>query len=152
MDQTIITNHFSIAEGSWRDLFGVPKAVQQPQVAFLQKELHKIVTDIALPLAAYTLILISTGANNSDTWVQGLKGSEGGPVFIGKMWATEIAEARTRYEVRGKPNTLSIPLAKQSRRVVLRAILNDDTNRSAVGVTTEIKTAFKEALLSKVFE
>jgi len=30
VDQTLITIQFSIAEGGWRDLFGVPKTMQQP--------------------------------------------------------------------------------------------------------------------------
>jgi hypothetical protein len=97
MDQTLITIQFSIAKGGWRDLFGVPKTMQQPQVAFLQKQLHTVVNHITLPLAAYTLILIPNGTDSSTVWVQGLRGQEGGPGFIGKLWVTEIAEARTKY-------------------------------------------------------
>jgi hypothetical protein len=150
VDQTLITIQVSIGEGAWREMFGVPKTMPQPPIAFLEKQLHLVVEDTALQLAAYTLILISEGPDTSTAWVQGLRGQDGGPVFIGKLWATATTEARTRYATQGKPNTLSIPLVRGPGRVLLRATLVDDANNITVGVTAETKTAFKQALLREL--
>ena len=150
VDQTLITIQVSIGEGAWREMFGVPKTMQQPPIEFLEKQLHWVVEDTALQLAAYTLILISNGTDTSTAWVQGLRGQDGGPVFIGKLWATATTEARTRYAAQGRPNTLIIPLARGPGRVLLRATLIDDANNITVGVTAETKTALKQALLREL--
>ena len=149
VDQTLITIQVSIGEGAWREMFGVPKTMQRTPIEFLE-QLHQVVEDTALQLAAYTLILISNGTDTSTAWVQGLRGQDGGPVFIGKLWATATTEARTRYTTQGRPNTLIIPLVRGPGRVLLRATLIDDANNITVGVTTETKTSFKQALLREL--
>jgi hypothetical protein len=63
VDQTIITVQVSIVEGTWREIFRVPKTMQHPSIEFLKKQLHQVVSDTALQLAAYTLILISSGGS-----------------------------------------------------------------------------------------
>jgi hypothetical protein len=150
VDQTLITVQVSIVEGAWQEIFRVPKTMQHQSIEFLKKQLHQVVADTALQLAAYTLILISSGTDNSTTLVQGLRGQTGGPVFTGKMWTTAATEARTRYAAQGKPNTLNIPLARPPNRVLLRATLIGDVDNATVGVTAETKAAFKQALLREL--
>jgi len=150
VDQTLITIQVSIVEGAWREMFEVPKTMQHPPIEFLKKQLHKVVADTALQLAAYTPILIPSGTDNSTTLVQGLRGQTGGPVFTGKMWATAAEEARTKHAAQGKPNTLNISLARPSNRVLLRATLIGDVDNATVGITAETKAAFKQALLKEL--
>ncbi len=61
VDQTLITIQVSIVEGAWRDMFAVPRTMQHPPIEFLKKQLHRVVAESALHLAAYTLILIPSG-------------------------------------------------------------------------------------------
>jgi hypothetical protein len=150
VDQTLITIQVSIVEGAWRDMFAVPRTMQHPPIEFLKKQLHRVVAESALHLAAYTLILIPSGTDNSAALVQGLRGQNGGPVFTGKMWATAAEEARAKHATQEKPNTLFISLARPPSKVMLRATLIGDVDNATVGITAEIKAVFKQALLKEL--
>jgi hypothetical protein len=116
MDLTEVDIHFSTHKSTaWGQLFNVHKNVRQPEVSHLQKEAQEIVKDMGISLASYSLVLITSGADNATAWIQGLKGHESGPFMVAKVWETAVDEVREKYMVNpSKPNLLLISSWKES--------------------------------------
>jgi hypothetical protein len=66
IDQTVIDIHFSMHESTtWRRLFQVRKEVNYPEIDSLQVEVHGIIQDMGISLAAYSVVLIISGADKN---------------------------------------------------------------------------------------
>jgi hypothetical protein len=64
IDQTVIDIHLHMHESTtWRKLFQVRKEVNHPEIDSLQVEAHGIIKNMGISLAAYSLVLITTGAD-----------------------------------------------------------------------------------------
>jgi hypothetical protein len=150
MDLTEVDIHFSTHKSTaWRQLFNVHKNVRQPEVSHLQKEAHEIVKDMGISLASYSLVLITSGADNATAWIQGLKGHESGPFMVAKVWETAVDEVREKYMVNpSKPNLLLIKFKLLQEPMTLRATLKKEGR--AVDMSLEIKETLKKILLEGI--
>ena len=93
VNQNMLDIHFSVHENTtWRALFKIAKGLHNPELRVLTQAAHSLVMELHIPLAAYSLVLESE--HGQPGWVQGLSGSAGGPFMIGKIWETEIENAR----------------------------------------------------------
>jgi hypothetical protein len=147
IDQTMIDIHFSMHESTtWRKLFQVRKEVHYPAIDGLQREVHGIIQDMGISLAAYSVVLVFSGADKNKVQIQGLTGHENGPFLVAKIWVTEVDAILQKFVTNpSKPNLLLIRFERSHVPMTLRAILKQNDND--VAVAQDIKDVFKRFIL-----
>ena len=147
VNQNMLDIHFSVHENTtWRALFKIAKGLHNPELRVLTQAAHSLVMELHIPLAAYSLVLESE--HGQPGWVQGLSGSAGGPFMIGKIWETEIENARKMYQSKeASPNHLLIKLEREHGMAMLKATIKQEAR---VDVEPDAKQAFKQYLLEAI--